>query len=241
MSGHTSIFSATEPPLSTVTETPTSVRHNTRALTFKHLNLEDKRTAVCLDMNPSIRIVPLAYFFDNVLPALHEDIDITSVIQTLQDSGVIEEERFQDFSSDPAQMPGHENIVFARLEKIVRDMVEAAETATLKPTMEFYHKGECSPKNATTPNKSRPDSFGLLRAMIIAGICWINIGFTGEVKKIFNDKKRHDVSPIASYFNPRNHIIPIRMTGRRLGACTAVCETMPTEGLHLHSPSRTPK
>lgn len=208
-------------------ETPSTVKRTQDPL-FQTAPHPQRREAVCSDARPSTFEVSTEFFLDKVAPILRPDIDIPRVMENLKRDGTIVENRFKKFSKDPSEMYGGEDTVFRKtFQVVVRKIIEAGKPRGIQSTLQFFHNGKAVPASDVRSNKTRPDSYGILRTA--KGVRWIYIGLTGEVKLGDTDGKRLDVS-VKQAESSFVFISHYRTTKRRCGTCTIFCARMLREG-----------
>lgn len=182
------------PPNSHLLETPRSVL-KTQGRSFSSSHIDVKRDMICYDAGPVTQQVTLDYFFDNVLPPLHEKIDLTKVIEKLQQKEVIKNGRFALYPQDPASMEGHEVDIFEPLQQVTMDIIKVVQSKTMKPTLRFLNKGYHIPISEIRPWDAKPDFIGpLLPFRINQRPRWRSIAVPAELKPKKNDGKSYDVS-----------------------------------------------
>lgn len=211
---------------STISSTKTAVSSNTPTAHTRTLRAsyqtdthEKRKDAVCHDVAAVTREIPHDRFIQTLLPTLRDGINIHEVLRKLSDQGTIKDGRLAAFKVKPSKIDDHEDSVFKdELETLVRDIVQAAKTDDIVPTLEFVHSGKTTPESKFTSNDTRPDSFAILLTCI-GMVMWAFLGLIGEVKKTDSPKSRHDVR---LFFRSRSLLIDSisRTTGNYCGVCT---------------------
>ena len=182
--------------------------------------LDKNRNAVMKDTNFSVPLVPLSYFFDRLLPPLHDGFDVAAIVEKLQDVGHIDPVKghWKVFPEQPSSSKLPEDMVFkpfAKLASLVFTQAKAvfrksrgSKTPLPTQTVEFFCNPLMMPKSTNRPSTSKPDSYGVLTDRTVPGFTgsrktaphWDDIVIPGEKKKNnlnadFNDVRLNDFSP----------------------------------------------
>ena len=195
-----------------------------------------------MDVRPYIRVVEKKVFFSSVLPPLDNAIDFKAVFAKIEgDEKIIKNGRIADFPQDPHDMKPKEDVAYLKLQTFVRKVDKVAKPAGRQSTFVFYHRGTVQPKATSRKDRSRPDSYALVRSSIgklKPPVWWKQVVLASEVKKHL--RHRYDVSN--SYFYHYYGVLmtsALRMTWNWYGIRKSLWLRMPLEDISSRSRSRT--
>ncbi|KAI0085289.1 hypothetical protein BDY19DRAFT_996840 [Irpex rosettiformis] len=139
--------------------------------------------AAMQDTKFSVPVVPLSYFKENLLPPLHDQLDIASVIDNLWKSGIVranniqvdskelQKGRWRLFPDDPSSSKDFkEDRVFRPFARLAESVAKQAKALSHEIGMDFEPKQTvkfvCNPNMAPDfidrYKSSKPDSYGVL-------------------------------------------------------------------------------
>ncbi|GJE97380.1 hypothetical protein PsYK624_135970 [Phanerochaete sordida] len=150
-----------------------------------HYNVEKKRVILVKNLQETVTLVGLDLFTNGLLPRVDPAL-IKATVARLKDTRKIlgpdgSKPRWSSFRTEPSNRRAGEDIVFAQMESVIRDIAEAAgvtDTAILT----FICRPTQTPKSSTRDNPSKPDSYGI-RASADVDAQWVDIAVPGEFKK----------------------------------------------------------
>ncbi|KAL5496143.1 hypothetical protein ACEPAH_3060 [Sanghuangporus vaninii] len=183
--------------------TPASY-HSTHGHDFLSEGLDSMRDAVLRDFHYAVPEIDPESFVKNILPPLKDGVNIEDIVASLKSGGIITPDgKLKPFETDPCKQKSAEDMVFAPLEDICRQITLLA-TRTAPDVEQVFvlkllpHVTPKSDRDSTT----RPDAYFILKAVedqIMHAIkkedkvrWWYDIGPTGEFKKGNSPADRND-------------------------------------------------
>ncbi|KAI0089527.1 hypothetical protein BDY19DRAFT_993119 [Irpex rosettiformis] len=180
--------------------------HTTSAISN---NVEDGRNAIMTDIDLKVPLVPLSYFKDYLLPPLHDQLDVATVVGKLRQakaiydpeseegSDEIPESRWTLFPDDPAaSYDFKEDRVFSPFARLAKAVAKQAKTLfhergvdpEPEQTVTFLCNPTMTPESTNRHNTSKPDSYGVLVERCVdtdegKAPHWDDIVVPGEKKK----------------------------------------------------------
>jgi hypothetical protein len=133
--------------------------------------VESSRTAVLHDIGPGVPEVAFQYFCDHLLPRLHSDVDIKTVINNLQQSGDITNDgRWKAFPKDPytyaknsSDLRATENKVFGNLTSVIKAIEKHSGVPKKLCTTQYESLPHMTPIGCFDKKDGKPDGFCLER------------------------------------------------------------------------------
>ncbi|KAI0086804.1 hypothetical protein BDY19DRAFT_1074371 [Irpex rosettiformis] len=159
---------------------PLRVSHTTSAVSN---NLDDCRNSFMKDVALSVPLVPLSYFKDHLLPPLHDQLDISAIVDRLwkakdiykpdAEDGSTEtpKKRWTLFPADPvASKKFKEDAVFSPFAQLANVVAKQAKSLFYElgvdpapeQTVTFLCNPTMTPESTNRHNSSKPDSYGVL-------------------------------------------------------------------------------
>ena len=150
---------------SSVSDTPYKAKNAKSAPVIYADGLDECRDAVVADVGSVVPQVTIQWFMDNIMPRLRSDLNVSAVVQKLEDNKTIVDGTWTGFSTVPAERFGeHEDDVFNSLETVAAAIDEAARSVSskpLKPTVVFKCRPRDTPVSKRRDNSSQPDGYGV--------------------------------------------------------------------------------
>ncbi|KAJ3554522.1 hypothetical protein NM688_g3064 [Phlebia brevispora] len=134
--------------------------------------------------------VPLEYFIEHVLPPLHPNIDIDTVLQDLRRAGrgnrhpITRSGRWWGFGQDPTSTKHSVSRSYIHFPKIVDAIVKYRAPHGMNPSVDFMHNPKPIPPWRKRGETAFPDAFMLLRGASKSDVKWTDIWIVGEYDKI---------------------------------------------------------
>lgn len=175
--------------------TSSQIKSNLYTVTIRD-GLTGSRAAVINETGPIIPEVNLYPFFTQVLPSppiVKKSLSIFESLSTGSDPAYADG-RWIAFSEDPVKTQEHETVVFGRLERVAKAVIEQAQLVTLvDTTTRFSNDPDLIPEAKWRDTDCRPDSFFVLRKRRSATVAhWADIAATGEFKRKDGDLRHID-------------------------------------------------
>jgi hypothetical protein len=144
-----------------------------------------------------IRVVPVPFLLENVLPKLPESFNMERVTLSLQSADIIDRDGNWNGFPSPKKAKCREEAAFLPLQKIYDGIVKAVG---LNPVLAMKHNPNYSPLSERA-NTSRPDAIlKLVKRKSLKGAKddWEDIPVSMEFKKKDTDKDIQDVRTICA-------------------------------------------
>lgn len=184
-----------------LTDTTPCVANRTQQTAPSRLNLDIARPLVLLDFGKFIPQIPVDYFFDNLLPRLHQGLPgLDHVLNNLGEpqqhgtdsSAILKDGRWSCFPVDPSRDGRWENDVYHRLEQLTDKIHVAGCLPDGKRTVIFRCNPNMAPRSSLRGNLSKSDGYGIVTGTDVKNVQWHQIAFPAEFKK--NESDADDVS-----------------------------------------------
>lgn len=159
---------------------------------YVQVRTDAKRKNTLHDLCERVPQLPVDFFLgpNGILPPLHPDIDIPTVVAKLKATKdlVINSDggRWATYGHDPSQYDEHEDVVFKHVAEIAAAVQNASGIGS-SSTLNFKCNPSLSPSSSTRTNDTKPDCYGLLKGartnVVNGNPYWVDIAVPGEFKK----------------------------------------------------------
>ena len=134
-------------------------------------------------------VVPIPYFLDCVLPPLHPQICLETILARLKRAGkksrrvITRAGRWWGFSQDPEDAKRSNTTSFLHFPKIVDAIEKCGAPKNVKATLKAIQNLAPVYLASDRDDDTRPDAYMVIQGTNANGVQWADIGVVGEYQK----------------------------------------------------------